>query len=56
MNHYNERTPSGAASWSIVFLDDSGNPIDESNATRWEIHEYDEHNLLLRSHFGYFAD
>jgi len=54
--HYNERTPSGAASWDIIFFDENNNPIDESNATWCRIHEYNENGVLLRDHILIYRD
>ena len=54
MERYNEQTPSGAASWDIIFLDNTNNPVDESEATWYRIHEFDKNGIMLREHEGIF--
>lgn len=56
IKHYNEKTPFGGASWDMAFFDDNHRLVDELEATWWEVHEYDEKGVLLRSHFGFFKD
>jgi hypothetical protein len=53
---FEEPTPSGALSWDVQYMSNSGKPTDKASAAFFIIHEYSEHGILLRSHFGYFAD
>ena len=50
--YYKEPTPSGAAAWDIIFFDDKNNPIDESNATWYKLHEYNESGSPIRGYMG----
>ena len=54
IERYNERTPSGAASWDVIFFDNLNEPVDESKATWCKIHEYDERGIMLSEHIGLF--
>ena len=53
--YFNEPTPDGAASWDVIFLDEKWQPIDETCATRYKIHEYDEHRRLIGEQSGFLG-
>ncbi len=46
-------TPNGGSYSEIFYRDDEGNPVDEAEATRFEIVEYDENGRFLFSTIGF---
>lgn len=49
------RTPAGGVSSTIFYYDDHWNPVDKSEATKCDIHEYDENGVLIQSTIGFLS-
>ena len=49
----NEKTPSGGKYSEIYFLNDTMSPVDEQVATRCVIKEYDDHDQVINTTYGY---
>ena len=46
------KTPAGGVSSTIFYYDDHWNPVDKNEATKCDIHEYDENGALIQSTIG----
>jgi hypothetical protein len=46
-------TPTGTHKFHLVFLDDDYNPVDESIATQWRVHEINQCGIPVGSFCGF---
>ncbi|MFZ3148153.1 MAG: hypothetical protein WA137_03845 [Methanothrix sp.] len=56
VERYSGPTPSGAAYWDIIYLDNERNPVSKAKATMFNIYEYDNQGILICSTHGFFRD
>lgn len=49
------KTPAGGVRSTIFYYDDHWNPVDKSEATKCDIHEYDENGALIQSTIGFLS-
>jgi len=56
VERYSSPTPSGAAFWDIIYLDNERNPVSKANAMYFELHEYDSHGIIICTTCGFFRD